>query len=71
MREHTVSYVTNTHPRYYNAYPLPHIFDGGDASKTRRVRIGRQERTWTYVTEHNRKLDTVLRRISAVKNYLP
>ena len=53
---------------HYDAYPPSPIFDGGDASKTRRVRIGRQERTWAYVTEHNRKLDTVLRRISAVKS---
>ena len=34
-----------------------------EASKTRSVRKGVKERTQTYVTEHTRKRDTVLRRL--------
>ena len=39
----------------------------GDTSKTRKARIFRRERTWTYVTKKKRKPDAVLRRIYAFR----
>lgn len=45
---------------------IPANKNPADASKTRSVRNGVKERTKTYVTEHTRKRDTVLRSICGV-----
>jgi len=49
--------------KVFHGFPL--AVKRGDASKTRKTRIFRRERTYAYVTEKKRKFDDVLRSIYA------
>jgi len=62
-------YATKGKRKLDKSMPPPHLADfyGSNASRTRRVRISRRERTLLYATKGKRKLDKVMRRISAVK----